>query len=311
MKKELKEKLGRHAVLTAKMLEQTITDDEKGELKKLTKAIEKATNPPEVTLKTSLTTVTLKEFKEQIEAMKAGEPTVKELALAKRNLAAVRKQGKTLETDVVAIEVLEKDDHSEQIAGLEARIRELEEKAVAAMGDNAGDGDGDDTGDEDGKTLKADTEAPTAMALALEAISAVIGKMEALKVAFEAGNVDMEQVNKAWPNWETRELVESAASILAKMDEFKKLLEEISPKIDAVKGVGDGAGDNAGGDGGDAGDDKTTKGADDDEIQKTVDAFSTGCDLAPKSTGGQSDWDGVQKHKDKDGTVAGFNRGND
>lgn len=314
MNKKLRKTLERQSQLTAKMMEGTITDDEKSELKKLNISIQKSTKPHVLKRKTTLKTIKLSDFQAYVEdVMKSDEPNADDLALAKRNITAVKGQDVTDPEGIVAIEVFVKEDPVDAIKRLEQRIAELEAKADNAPsdddnntessgddGDNVDTGadqgdDGDDSGDNEPQegepASKEEMAAPTALALALEALDSIINKITMLKVKFESNDITLDEVYKAWPDWEVKELVEGAASILAKIDSYKTLIEELTPKVNKLKNP-DSSADADNTDGADSSD-----GSGDDSVYKT---FLSGADMAPSSEGGAADHKMIKTQGKKD-----------
>lgn len=299
----LRKKLRRQSELAAKALAGELSEIEKAELGTLTAAIKTAMDPPVIAMKTKLTTMTLAEFKTWADGVMGGDgASADELALVKRNVEAVKSQGKTAAGDIVAVEMAIETSAAEGISALEDRIVMLEQK----LSDTA-KGQNDQTGDEPSELPFAKLDAPTTMALALEAMDAVMRHVGELKAKFDAGTVTIDDVEKLWPNWDLRNVIEAATSVMAKLDETKALVSEVLPKVEKLKSddsAGDGAGDadgdadgagDADGDGDGAGD------ADDDsagDVVKT--AFFSGGDVSPKPRSGVEDRKHLKKASDAD-----------
>ena len=269
------------------------TEAQKTELLAITEKLEQLTGKKTVSVgKTKLTTMTLKEFKAHIEAEQVALQTELDparLALLKRNIEAVKSQGKTAMDDVVAVEL------AIESAASDARMDAMEEKldqVLTALKDFDGrtqtgvgdaDGDGDD-GDDGGKgaAAKGDGKKPTAEALANEALDAIIKRFQAIKEKIAAGEISTDDLEKMWPGWEMREMLEGAVAVLAKLEEAKGLVEEVMPALEKA----------AKGDDGDDGDDDDDDDDDDKKKKKTskggaVDhdsggAWGAGGDLSPK-----------------------------
>lgn len=302
--KKLRELMERQSRLTAKMLAGNISADEKAQLARLTKTIENANKPHVVTRKTSLKTMTLSEFKKYVTEMSSGDCDADELAILKRNIDAVKEQGASSPDDVVAVEFLAQEKAEDVIAQLQERIAALEASSSATTKeDEDTDGDGETDPDEDGDTVGEEetekSEKPTAMALAMEAIDTILANMTELKKKFEAGDVTLEEINKIWPQWEIRNLVDAAASIMTKVDTMKSMAEELDPLVKSLSGDDENEEDeNSDSDAsGDEAEDSTDDSSDSGEGE-TVDksaadavaAFLSGRDMAPSSQGGKEDY---------------------
>ena len=236
--KKLEEMVRRHSALTAKMIAGDVTDEERAELKKLTDAIALATKEPEVEVgKTSLAVMTLAEFQAKADELMTGEPTAEELALLKRNLAAIKDQGVTDADGNVAVEVLVELTVEERNKALEDRVAQLEAKL--AEGDEAPAADADeepaaeDEAPAEDETGKA--EGGVAQQLAGEAVDALIERFQGLKAKIEAGTLKVDDVREAWQGeWELRELIDGAAAVMGKLDAAKALIEEVAPQLEKL-----------------------------------------------------------------------------
>ena len=225
MNAKLKKALRRQSELTAKMIDGTIVDAEKTELVKLNAAITKATEPPKLTAKTTLKTMKLSEFRAWFDGVSKDDASSEELILAKRNLAAVNDQGVTDPEGIVAVEILAKIDSQETIKALEKRITVIEQKDTDGDdGDTGGDGGGDGS----------EKAGPVTQAIAIEGLDSVIAALSDVKAKIESGTLTHDDMTKMWPSWDVRDFIDGAVSLLAKMDEAKKVYDEILPKVKAL-----------------------------------------------------------------------------
>lgn len=292
------EMIKRQNVLSKGLVDGTLKDDEKKELERLTAAISAMMNGDVEVGKTQLGTMTLAEFKKhvQTEMSEAGMDAMR-LALLKRNIDSVKKQGKKNDDDIVAVECLVSvDANDERLSVMEQKLDELmglvkgatfDGRSRTGVLDHGGDGDGGgegggegDGGDGEGDgTNKGDK--PTAMALASEALDTIISRFNSLKEKLGTGGITMEDLNKAWPSWSIREILDVAVSITEKLGHAHALAVEVLPELQKISdgnkddgGSGDGDGD--GGNSGDGG-----SGEDDGDVSKSV--WADGGDLTKKA----------------------------
>lgn len=304
--------VARQNELTAKLVAGTLDDQGKTELEGLVKAVQAATGngQQEVGKKTRPTTMTLAEFQKHVETTSAElqvNPDVAAIALLKRNIESVKAQGKTNPEDIVAVEVLVQETMEEKYARLEERLADAEKKLADkggdgdggngdgdegdgdgdGDGDGSGDGEGDGEGDGDGEPANKQDK-PTAQALALEAVETLISRFTALKAKIEGDSLTAEDLEKTWESqYDLRQILDEAVAVMAKFDECKSLIEECLPALKALHKAQDGEGD------GDGDADGEPDG-DGDDTGSTV-KFWGGMDLAPRTDGGQSDYETLKK----------------
>lgn len=291
MNEKLMKMLGRQAVLVAALQKNgKLSDDENAELEDLNKKIQGISDLDSVEIgKTDLETMTVKEFrafaqKEQEEA--SADMNAERLALLKRNVASVKRQNKTKDDDIVAVEILAKRDGASdaQIAALQKQIEDLtalikgknfdgrgNTGLVDNDGDGEGDGDGAGDGDEAGNGASKGDDMPASTAVALEALGAIIERYSKIKGMIEEGaEFSEEDLVKMWPGWELREAVENATAVLAKLEELQGLIESVHPALEKIAkakgdetpdGDGDGDGEGDDGNGGEGDGTPTEKGA--------------------------------------------------
>jgi hypothetical protein len=305
MNEKLMKIMKRQGELALKAASGEITDEEKSELEELNAAIEALTSKDNGDEPTELTTMTVAEFKEHVAAEQAkSDLDPARLSVLKRNIESVRKQGKTEDGDVVAVEVLVEQTAEDRMDAIEEKLDQVlsalksapafdgrtgtgigEEDGDAGDGDG-GDGDGGDgDGDGDaGDTNKGDGDAPTATALANEALDAIITRFQSVKDRLANGEAfTVEELYKMWPGYELRELLEGAIEVMSKLDQAKALIEEVTPALKALdKDGGDGDADDGGdGDADDGGDGDAGDG-DGDGVSK----WAGGGDLSPRQGAG-------------------------
>jgi len=249
MKKKFMELVKRQTVLAAKAASGTASKVEVAELAKITTAIKAATDDDNDTQATTLTTMTLTEFRtwhdKAVKAIEDGDAEL--LPLVKKNLASIKTQAKTDGEDIVAVEMPVEKSETDRIAELEARIKALESEDED--GDTGGEGD-----DPEGAAAASKEAKPTAQALALEAIDTLLAKYEEVKTAIEAGGVTKEQLDAMWDDWLLKDAIRTSAAIMAKCEELKTCVTDVMPvleKLDDGEDGGDGDGDGGDGDGGD------------------------------------------------------------
>jgi len=206
--KKLEETIRRMNVLVGKSVAGTLTDAERGEMAKLQKSVEAATTPPPVA-KTRPATMTVEEFTKHIDAELAEmekAPDEERLALLQANIEAVKVQGKTAPTDVVAVLVRvqseKADDCATQVAALQAQVADLtarlemqEKKATVKTEEAPAAPPADDT-----PIAKLVKEGVSAQ-IALEALDALISKVNSVKDLVASGNATAESVEKTFEGW--------------------------------------------------------------------------------------------------------------
>lgn len=193
----------RLGALVNKLTAGTATEEEKAEAKKLQAALEaaaKATEaPPKITM-------TLAEFQKLAEAEMAELGKAMDadrLALLKRNIAAVKLQGKTAPDDVVEIETKAEVPIVED---LEARAAALEAKASFDGRTTSGVRETPVEAPVKDKDPPAEEEfdkASVSQQLAVEALDALTGKVASLRVAVQAGTMTHSQYNDMFDGWWT------------------------------------------------------------------------------------------------------------
>lgn len=287
--KKFMEIVKRQTELATKAAAGSATKEEIAELNKLN-AVVKAATEPAAPAATKLATMTLAAFREWHEkAVKqledgASDPTL--LAVVKRNIAAVKEQGKTLADDIVAVELPVEKQEADKVAALEARIAELEAKAAPANAPPVGSTATDAAADAD--AAKADGDKPVSQALAVEAIDALLARYTKVKAAIDAGSLTKQDLELLWSDYELKRAIEQCAAIMVKAEALKALVEAALPelkKLDETSASGGTEKVN-----GDAASDGEDDGADDDTTtEKGADApagsrWESGLDLAPEAT---------------------------
>lgn len=217
------EAVKRQTVLAAKAAEGKATPDELAELAKVN-AVLKAATEPEAPAQTKLTTMTLAEFREwhekAVKQIEDGAADATLLSVVKRNIAAVKDQGKTKADEIVAVELPVEKTETDKVADLESRIADLEAKLAGATA----------TGDQD--TSKANGDKPTAQALAMEAIDTLIAKYTKIKALIDAGGLTQDELRKMYDSdWQLKDFISAAAAVLAKADNLKAMAEAVLPEI--------------------------------------------------------------------------------
>jgi hypothetical protein len=298
----------RHGDLAVKISSGKATDAEKSELENLSKTVQAMTDPGSVDVgKTTLKTMTVAEFKkyaEQEQAAIAVNPVPSRAALLKRNIDAVKEQGKTKLTDMVAVYFPVKMTADDRIDGVENKLDQVLEtlgtmkaafdgRTQSGVGDGGddeddeddgdGDGDGDnsDSGDDGDDTNKGD--APTAQALAGEAIDALISRFQKLKEKLDAGTLKMEDVHEMWSGqWQMETLIEGAAAVLTKCEELSELIGDVIPAVKKLgKDSGNDAGDDNDNNADDSDDDADNDDNGDDDGSDVAKTLVSGVDLSP------------------------------
>lgn len=286
MNKKLLEIMKRQGELASKAATEKLTDEEKEELSKIKKAIEAMTNPSIEIGKTTLAVMSLAEFKKHVgEEQNKADLDPGRLSLLKRNLESVKKQGKTKADDSVAVEVFEQQSSDDRIDGIESKLDEVlgvlktfdgrTNTGVVGDGTNGSPAGAATSDDADPTSAAAKGDSPTSEALAKEAIDSIIKRFQALKDKITNNEeFTVKELDEVWPGWELREMIAATAEVLAKLDEAKKLVEEVSPKLNELSKL-DNAGDNAS--------DKPGSKNKSDEEPEDVSKWASGCDMAPSS----------------------------
>ena len=299
MTKKFLEIVKRQAELAAKAAAGNATAEELAEMKKLNAAIIAATAPVEV--KTTLKTMTLAAYREwhdaAMKSIEDGTADAELLAVVKRNLAAVKDQGKTKTDDIVAVEMPVEKTPADLVAALEQRVADLEAKLAAAPADKG-----------DAGTSKQ--EKPTAQALAMEAVDTLLAKYTKLKGLVSGGSFSKDDLRDLYEgDWQLKDIIAQAAAVMQKADELKAAAEAVLPELKKLEGEGDDKGGDKGGDdkGGDARDDKgdddkgdDDKGGDDkgdddkgdgdagddkgEGTEKGASPWTSGGDMSPRAT---------------------------
>ena len=275
---KLMETVKRQSELAKKVMDGTATDEEKAELDKINQAIDTATGQSTETRKTDLVTMKLEEFQNMVEEKTKSDISPDELALLKRNIESVKKQGKTKADDIVAVEVLVKQSAEDMIAALENRVVELEAKLEAKLAKKPSEPE------------KA-ADKPTAQALASEAIDSIIEQFGEMKNKITAGTLKQQDVKDMWPSWQMQELIEGATAVVAKLDEAKKLIKEVMPELKKLSEGGEVTGD------GDGDEEDHEEEESSSTSQKTEKWWSKG-DLAGEPEDAQKQFSNLKKKKE-------------
>ena len=134
------------------------------------------------------------------------------------------------------------------------------------------------------------------MAIAIEGLDSVIAALSDVKAKIESGTLTHDDMTKMWPSWDVRDFIDGAVSLLAKMDEAKKVYDEILPKVKAL--------DESGTDGDQDGDGDTGGDGDGGDVSKS--AFFSGGDVSPTTEGGAADYQSLKKGKNAYGKPSSF-----
>lgn len=267
MNQKLMKMISRQTALVNKLSKGKLDDAEKKELDDLNKKIEGLSNLDSVEVgKTELATMTVKEFKDHVSKVQtetAESLDVQQMALLKRNIAAVKSQGKTKDEEIVAVEILVEQSGSDaRLDGIEGKMDELFElvKGLAGKGasfdgrsttgindgdEGDGDGDGGDGGDGEGQNTGKADDMPASTAVAIEALGAIIERYQKIKTLIEAGETFTEEdLQKMWPGWELRDAVETATAVLAKLESLQALVESVHPALEKIAKSSDDNDDN-------------------------------------------------------------------
>jgi hypothetical protein len=291
--KKFMEVVKRQTELAAKSAAGTATKEEIAELTKLNAVVKAATEPAPAP-STKLTTMTLAAFREwhekAVKSLEDGVADVELLAVVKRNIAAVKDQGKTLADDIVAVEMPVEKQEADKVAALEARIAELEAKAAKPAADPApaaapapDPAKADDAAKANGKA----TDKPVSQALAMEAIDTLLAKYTKIKSLIDSGSLARKDLEELWSDYDLKRTIEQAVAIMAKADELKAMAAAVLPelekleKLEAPEKSGEGDAPAADGDGEAAdGGEPTEKG----DAPKPGSRWESGLDLAPVAT---------------------------
>lgn len=251
--KKLEEMVRRQSALTAKMIDGTATDAEKVELRTLTDALAKATSPEphQVRGRTTLRTVKLAAFRAEADALLAGDPTPDQLAVLKRNMAAVKDQAVTDPEGLVAVEALVELTDKDRLAEIEQRLKAAEARLSEGFDGRTRTGLALPADEEpaakpdpkaqaaaaggEGTQAKADGDTSIATQLATEAVDSLITRFTALREKIAAGTLKIDDVRNAWQgDWELRSLIEGAVAVLSKVDQVAALIKEVQPALEAL-----------------------------------------------------------------------------
>lgn len=235
MKKFL-EIVKRQTVLAEKAATGSATAEELVELAKLNATIKQVTEPEVDTSPTDLTTMTLAEFQtwheDAVKQLEAGTGDASLLAVVKRNLAAVKKQGKTKADDIVAVEIPVAKTAEDKLAEMEKRLKALEEKnAAPAPAPAAPEGDAAVATEAD----KATGKKPVSQALAMEAVETLLDKYIKLKSVVESGSFTKEELNNLMGgDWELKDIIRSAASVMQKAGDLQAAMSAVMPELEKL-----------------------------------------------------------------------------
>ena len=233
MTPKLMDLVRRQSELSAKVIAKTATAEEEQTLKQITDAIQAATTVKATPSfdDTELAVMKLDEFRSYVEAETAAlqeTPDANRLALLKYNLAAVQKQTQDGTAETVAVQrFVAKDEDA--LATLTQRVAELEaklaEKSVTA----------DDPPAEDPPKKAAVKEDSISAKLAVEALDAYLAKLNEAKAKIESGSLKKDEIYEIFSgSWQLRDVVETYAAIVAKVDEIKPLFDTVKVAVDAV-----------------------------------------------------------------------------
>jgi len=164
------------------------------------------------------------------------------LALLKRNIAAVKLQGKTAPDDVVEIEAKVEvpiiDDLESKAAALEAKAT-FDGRTTTGVRDAAVEAPVKDEGKDDKPDEEFD-KASVSQQLAVEALDALIGKVAALRVAVQAGTMTREQYNDMFDGWWTlQEAVRTFAAMSTAPIVAPESKADPAPEVKADPGTPD------------------------------------------------------------------------
>lgn len=205
----------------------SLTDAERAEMDALSAKIGAATAPVDLTkVALRLTTMTVKAFQEHAAAVRAAAtPDPVDVALLKDNLRAVQDQAPAGLDAVVAVRV-----KADAAVGrtLEERLAALEAKAAATMVQAGTPPAPPPTAE--ATAVKAPG-APTATALGMEALDAVLRGVQAIQAAVSAGTLSRQTLDELWPGWELRNMVEACTQIVGKAETLKATTDAVLPAL--------------------------------------------------------------------------------
>jgi len=233
MNKTFMKVVKRQAELAAKAAHGEATAGELAELSKLTAAIQAATNTDEGATTTELKTMTLAEYQQwhekAIKSIEDGQADSTMLALVKRNLAAVKTQGKSKSDDVIAVEMPVEKTEPDRMAALEQRLADVETKLAPLS--EAKQNELPATAPATGAALNK----PISSALAMEAIDTMLAKYAQVKTMIESGNMDAKKLYEIWGNdWDLKHIIEQACTVMAKSAELNKASESVIPALEKM-----------------------------------------------------------------------------
>jgi len=220
-------KINRLSILAKQAAAGSLTDAERAEMDALSAKIGAATAPVDLTkVALRLTTMTVKAFQEHAAAVRAAAtPDPVDVALLKDNLRAVQDQAPAGLDAVVAVRV-----KADAAVGrtLEERLAALEAKAAATMVQ---------AGTPPAPPPPAETPAvkapgaPTATALGMEAMDAIMGRMQQIQAALTAGTLTEQALDEMWPGYKLRHIVETCAEIVGKAETLKATTDAVLPAL--------------------------------------------------------------------------------
>lgn len=219
--KTMTEVLRRQGALMRKIAAGSATDEERTEALKLQEALEAAAaaaTPP------TTATMTLAEFQKLAEADLAEmtkTPDEGRLARLQRNLKAIRDQGKSAPDDVVTVEVEAKADPPSILDALDAAVdaatkaTSFDGRTTSGVRDAAPVAPTKDEEEEKRKKAAEFDKAGISAQIAVEALDALIGKVNGLKALLESGAaIDREAFEAAFSGWwDLRSAVETFSAI--------------------------------------------------------------------------------------------------
>jgi hypothetical protein len=246
---------------------QPLTDAERQELLQLTGAAQ----VPTATMKTTLKTMKLSEANVMInKVVQNGMATQEQLVLAQKNLEAIQGQRVTDPEGTVAVEVeapMGPNDLAQAVfARLDAIEKRLQAPAPATQpttqgnaGDTGNSGNAGNTGDSTDIGSQNNTARIAALAVkqagghaltdAEEAMDTILDRFTQLQKKIQADAVTKEDLEKLWPDWDLRNIIDSAVSIMAKMEALSLVIDEVLPSLERVsKGETIGKGTSGGAD---------------------------------------------------------------
>jgi len=184
---------------------------------------------------TVIQTMTLGEFRKYQEAELSAIEASKDadrLALLKRAIEFVKESGATDDDAKVVVEVRKDAGGDADLSAVLERLAALEAKTSGAPDADADEAPADPSAKEAGET-------DVTAALAVEALTAMASRMEALKAKVDSGNLTTEDVDNAFDGqWALRNLLEAAAATLAKREDapdaeaVKRVIDKLAPVAD-------------------------------------------------------------------------------